>query len=157
MCAFLLCLVSHLWNIKLLALVSEKFLNIFSVVHLIRGKKGSHFFNNNNNLCCLKLFSHASHTISPRSESHVVCDWVKSQAMFAMWKAALMGFTAAYARGATRKAKKLGYGSRSIEEGKSLLLHELNSVLGGGVGRAALLESCWVWRLSLWQTSFLVH
>lgn len=120
-------------------------------------KKGSHFFNNNNNLCCLKLFSHASHTISPRSESHVVCDWVKSQAMFAMWRAALMGFTAAYARGATRKAKKLGYCSRSIEEGKSLLLHELNSVLGGGVGRAALLESYWVWRLSLWQASFLVH
>lgn len=53
-------------------------------------KKGSHSFNNNNNLCCLKLFSHASHTISPRSESHVVCDWLKSQAMFAMWRAALM-------------------------------------------------------------------
>lgn len=43
-----------------------------------------------------------------------------------------MDFTAAYSRGATRKAKKLRYGSRSIEEGKGFLLPGLNSVLGGG-------------------------
>lgn len=51
-----------------------------------------------------------------------------------------MTFTAAYSRGATRRAKKLGYGSRSIEEGKSFLLPGLNSVLVG-VGGVALLES----------------